>query len=97
MKKIKDVNDNIIIKQYEAINLLKEIVKNKDFIIEELKLQLILNGVVDKLKEKEELTFEKWLKDNKYTCTDATYINNNGRVKGREFLWQKYIEQNESL
>lgn len=49
------------------------------------------------LKDEETPTFEEWLKSNKYSCIEAKYINDKGRVKGREFLWRKYTEEQNPL
>ena len=46
MKKLNEINDKIIKEQEDCIKLLKEISKDKDLIIQELKKQLPIYGVV---------------------------------------------------
>ena len=46
------------------------------------------------LKEIEERNFRLWLELNEYKIVKATYITKYGHLVDREFLWQKYVEEN---
>jgi transcription initiation factor IIE alpha subunit len=53
MKKLNEINDKIIKEQEDYIKLLKEISKDKDLIIQELKKQLSIHGVVGRSEQLE--------------------------------------------
>lgn len=55
--------------------------------------QLRLLSVVKSVKEKNEMTFEKWIKDHKYVIIKANYINDKGQKRNRKELWQECLDQ----
>lgn len=58
MKQLNEINEKLITVQKENIKLLEEIIENKDLIIQELKQQLLIQGVGSSLPSKDKILIE---------------------------------------
>ncbi len=64
-----------------------------EHIVKMMKKAINYSQCCTELKDKKEMTFDKWLKNNGYNLVKATYASKHLHLVTREFLWQKYIEE----